>query len=205
MVRSTNTVIAARSVTSTGSVTRRSRWAGATRARSSARSVSTAYGTATIAPSARNRSVTAWPSAPVPPVTIATRFCSGGGGAGAFGGWPETRGAPASSGMSLFTLPGSARPARPVGGLRQVRPGVVRHVAIHSTEAGGAGAFGGWPETRGDAASSGMSRFVPTCSLARWDRHDRRALDLVVTHPGVVERLDLRAHLREGLLEGRER
>src|SRR5438552_3378550 len=148
MVRSTNTVIAARSVTSTGSVTRRSRWAGATRARSSARSVSTAYGTATIAPSARNRSVTAWPSAPVPPVTIATRFCSGVRGACAFGGWPETRGAP---------------------------------------------------------ASSGMSRFVPTCSLARGDRHDRRALDLVVTDPGDVERLEVRAELLEGLLEGRQR
>src|SRR3989449_32591 len=149
MVRSTNTVIAARSVTSTGSVTRRSRWAGATRARSSARSVSTAYGTATIAPSARNRSVTAWPSAPVPPVTIATRFCSGGRGAGAFGGWPETR---------------------------------------------------------GDAASSGMSLFIPQGrSLARGDRHDRRALDLVVTDPGDVERLEVRAELLEGLLEGRQR
>ena len=123
MVRSTNAVIAARSVTSTGSVTRRSRWAGATRARSSARSVSTAYGTATIAPSARNRSVTAWPSAPVPPVTMATRFCSGGRGAGAFGGWPETRGAPASSGMLLFIPPRLAGPTRSVGGLR---PGAAR-------------------------------------------------------------------------------
>src|SRR2546425_4496324 len=205
MVRSTNTVIAARSVTSTGSVTRRSRWAGATRARSSARSVSTAYGTATIAPSARNRSVTAWPSAPVPPVTIATRFCSGLREAGATGGWPEVRGDAASSGMSRFTLPGAAGPARSAGGLGQVRPGVVRHVAIHFTGGRGAGAFGGWPETRGDAASSGMSRFVPTCSLARGDRHDRRALDLVVTDPGDVERLEVRAELLEGLLEGRQR
>src|SRR3989454_49344 len=205
MVRSTNTVIAARSVTSTGSVTRRSRWAGATRERSSARSVSTAYGTATIAPSARNRSVTAWPSAPVPPVTIATRFCSGLREAGATGGWPEVRGDAASSGMSRFTLPGAAGPARSVGGLRQVRPGVVRHVAIHFTGGRGAGAFGGWPETRGAPASSGMSRFVPTCSLARGDRHDRRALDLVVTDPGDVERLEVRAELLEGLLEGRQR
>src|SRR5947209_160446 len=149
MVRSTNTVIAARSVTSTGSVTRRSRWAGVARAHSSARSVSTAYGTATLAPSVRNRSVTAWPSAPVPPVTIATRFCSG-----------------------------------------------VRE----------AGATGGWPEARGDAASSGMSRFtLPGRSLARGDRHDRRALDLVVTDPGDVERLEVRAELLEGLLEGRQR
>src|SRR5437879_3475430 len=70
---------------------------------------------------------------------------------------------------------------------------------------GRAGAVDGWPETRGDAASSGMSRFVPTCSLARGDRHDRRALDLVVTDPGDVERLEVRAELLEGLLEGRQR
>src|SRR5439155_20669820 len=78
--------------------------------------------------------------------------------------------------MSRFIPPGPAGPARSVGGLRQVRPGVVRHVAIHSTEAGGAGAFGGWPET-------GAPRRRPACRdsfqrgwrgrrvpLVAWDR-----------------------------------
>src|SRR3989442_6572192 len=63
------------------------------------------------------------------------------GGAGAVGGGPETRGAPASSGMLLFTLPGGPGPGRSVGGPRQVRPRVVRHVAIHFTRGPGAGAF----------------------------------------------------------------
>src|SRR2546430_1771339 len=175
--RSTKAVIAARSVTSTGSATRRYRPTGAARSRKWTASASTAYGTAPLAPSVRNRSVTAWPSAPVPPVTIATRFCSGGRGAGASGGWPEARGDAASSGMSRFTLPGAAGPARPVGGPRR-----------------------------------GATRLRPAChdsfqhaSLARrGDRHDRRALDLVVTDPGNVERLEVRAELLEGLLEGRQ-
>src|SRR6267143_1026959 len=75
--RSVNPVMAGRLVTSTASVTRRPRSACATRSPSRSRSCSTAYGTATAAPSARRRSVTAWPRAPVPPVTIATRFSSG--------------------------------------------------------------------------------------------------------------------------------
>src|SRR2546428_607420 len=94
-VRSTKAVIAARSVTSTGSVTRRPRSAGVARSHSWSRSFATAYGTATTAPSVRNRSVTAWPRAPVPPVTIATRCCSGARAPGALGGGPETRCGPA--------------------------------------------------------------------------------------------------------------
>src|SRR3989442_11559424 len=112
----------------------------------------------------------------------------------------------ARAGAPLVSGPPPSGPAprrvRWVAG-KEGRPGVVRHVAIHSTEAGGAGASGGWPEARGDAASSGMSRFIPQGrSLARGDRHDRRALDLVVTDPGDVERLEVRAELLEGLLEG---
>src|SRR5438046_2378482 len=73
---SANAVIAGRLVASTASVTRRPRSAWATRSQSCSRSRSTAYGTATAAPSARRRSVTAWPRAPVPPVTIATQDSS---------------------------------------------------------------------------------------------------------------------------------
>src|SRR5206468_1320307 len=114
-VRSTKAVIAARSVTSTGSVTRRPRSAGVARSHSWSRSFATAYGTATTAPSVRNCSVTAWPRAPVPPVTIATRCCSGARAPGALGGWPETRCGPARFGMSLFIPPDAHSTGRSLG------------------------------------------------------------------------------------------
>src|SRR6266403_2131758 len=70
---SANAVIALRSITSVDCKMSRWRSAAGTRCVSRSRSASTAYGTATIAPSARSRRVTACPSAPVPPVTTATR------------------------------------------------------------------------------------------------------------------------------------
>ena len=69
---SAKAVMALTSITSKDCTIRR-RSAAATRWVSRSRSASTAYGTATIAPSARSRKVTACPSAPVPPVTTATR------------------------------------------------------------------------------------------------------------------------------------
>src|SRR3989441_8945000 len=48
--------------------------------------------------------------------------CSGVPGAGAIGGWPETRYLPAPFRMSLFIPPASPGPARSVGGLRRGAP-----------------------------------------------------------------------------------
>src|SRR2546427_81022 len=51
---------------------------------------------------------------------------AGGRGAGAIGGWPETRRDPAPFGIALFTPPGAARPEHSAGGLTKARPGSVR-------------------------------------------------------------------------------
>src|SRR2546426_3448235 len=65
--------IAASSATSQRSSISRARAASSTEASSRSRSFSTIQGTQTTAPSARKRRVTAWPRAPLPPVTMATR------------------------------------------------------------------------------------------------------------------------------------
>src|SRR5882724_11047367 len=100
---SAKAVIALRSITSTACMTSRWRSAAATRWDNRSRSPSTAYGTATIAPSARRRSVTACPSAPVPPATTATRSASAG-----------------------VIVAGSVRPAWTEGGLIQAGVAPVR-------------------------------------------------------------------------------
>src|SRR5438876_4980269 len=73
---STNPVMAPRSVTSTTLVINRSPIAAATRVRSRSPSPATSNGTQTAAPSPSSRLVTALPSAPAPPVTMATRCAS---------------------------------------------------------------------------------------------------------------------------------
>src|SRR2546426_9035983 len=65
--------IAASSATSQRSSISRARAASSTEASSRSRSFSTIQGPQTTAPSARKRGVTAWPRAPLPPVTMATR------------------------------------------------------------------------------------------------------------------------------------
>src|SRR5882724_1533048 len=100
---SAKAVIALRSITSTACMTSRWRSAAATRWDNRSRSPSTAYGTATIAPSARRRSVTACPSAQVPPATTATRSASAG-----------------------VIVAGSVRPAWTEGGLIQAGVAPVR-------------------------------------------------------------------------------
>src|SRR6185436_7754727 len=71
--RSTCAASAGASVTSQCSSKNRSRAPAGTRAVSLSRSFSTTHGTDTTPPSPSSRSVTAWPRAPAPPVTIATR------------------------------------------------------------------------------------------------------------------------------------
>src|SRR6267142_563145 len=190
---SAKAVIALRSVTSTACMTSRWRSAAATRWDNRSRSPSTAYGTATIAPSARRRSVTACPSAPVPPATTATRSAS-----------------------AAVIVAGSVRPAWTEGGLIQARVAPVRGqpgaplrsqpVAPVRGQPGpplrgqlGGALLGGqspaWPEARAGSARRSLRRPV----------HDRGALNFVVTDLAHVERFEVVPQLLEGLLERRQR
>src|SRR5262249_41592642 len=110
-----NPVLAWGSITSADGKTRRGRPAAAPRWVSRVRPSSTAYGTATLAPSARSRKTTACPSAPVPPVTTATRPVIGAGTVG---------------------------PALTEGGLRQARPGSARRYSARGVSQARLGVHG---------------------------------------------------------------
>src|SRR5439155_746316 len=91
------------------------------------------------------------------------RHCSGVRGAGAIGGWPETRCDAAPFPISLRIPPG-VRGAGPIGGWPETRcdaapfPMSLRiPPGVRGTEA----AIGGWPETRCDAAPFAMSLRIP--------------------------------------------
>ena len=83
-------------------------------------------------------------------------------GAGAIGGWPESRRAPAAFHMSRF-IPRRVRAAGAIGGWPETRRGPA---ALHMSRfiprrVRGAGAIGGWPATRRAPAASGKSLFTP--------------------------------------------
>src|SRR6266478_751650 len=129
--------------------------------------------------------VTACPSAPVPPVTTATRLVIGAGPARP--AWIEGGLRKARPG-SVVT--GSVRPAWIEGGLRKARPGSVVTGSVRP-----AWIEGGLRKVRpGSVASSLGGR-----------GHDRGALDLVVADFAHVELVEVVLQLLEGLLERRKR
>src|SRR2546430_3296363 len=77
---------------------------------------------------------------------------------------------------------GAAGPAPSVGGLRKVRAGCVQHVVFHSTS-GGAGTFGGWPETRRGPAAYGKPRFIPDAPKSKIQEQPDRLECLGVLDP----------------------
>src|SRR5439155_18480129 len=87
---------------------------------------------------------------------------SGGRGAGAIGGWRETRRGPAPSAKPRFT-PRGGRGAGAIGGWRETRRGPAPSAKPRFTPRGGrgAGAIGGWRETRRGPAPSAKPRFTP--------------------------------------------
>src|SRR5206468_12574635 len=94
-------------------------------------------------------------------------------GAGAIGGWPESRRAPAAFHMSRF-IPRRVRAAGAIGGWPETRRGpAALHMSRFIPRRGrGAGAIGGWPATRRAPAASGKSLFTPRDEVC--DRRLRR-------------------------------
>src|SRR2546426_1038881 len=90
--------------------------------------------------------------------------CSGGRGAGAFGGWPETRSDPAAFRMpQLIPRKGDHGPGA-FGGWPDTRcdPAAFRMPQLIPPKGDrGPGAFGGWPDTRCDPAAFRMPQLIP--------------------------------------------
>src|SRR3989454_3329375 len=110
--------------------------------------------------------------------------CSGGRGAGAIGGWPETRSDPAAFRMPQLIPRKGGRGAGAIGGWPETRsdPAAFRMPQLIPRKGGrGAGAFGGWPDTRCDPAAFRMPPFTPprgtsrpsACreSVDQWEQH----------------------------------
>src|SRR5439155_10656688 len=89
-------------------------------------------------------------------------YCSGGRGAGAIGGWPETRCAPAPFRIPLLIPPGG-RGAGAIGGWPETRcaPAPFRIPLLIPPGGRGAGAIGGWPETRCAPAPFRIPLLIP--------------------------------------------
>src|SRR2546422_3070587 len=110
--------------------------------------------------------------------------CSGGRGAGAIGGWPETRSDPAAFRMPQLIPRKGGRGAGAIGGWPETRsdPAAFRMPQLIPRKGDrGAGAFGGWPDTRCDPAAFRMPPFTPprgasrpsACreSVDQWEQH----------------------------------